>query len=60
MKDKLITQILQVNAVCRMINSDRLPEDRKKMISQGDLLLSLAFLSEAELTKIAKALHITI
>jgi len=60
MKDKLITQILQVNSISRITNSDRLPKDRTRMISQEDLFLQLVFLSESELLQIANDLNIVL
>ena len=60
MKDKLINLILQQNLISIITNSERLPRDKKRMISQDDLFLSLVFLSESELIKVANDLNIKI
>jgi hypothetical protein len=60
MKDRLITQILQVNLVSHITNSDRLRKDKVRMISQEELFLQLICLSESELIRIANELHIVL
>ena len=59
-KGNLINSILQVNAISRMTNSDRLPKDKRKQVSQEGLFISLAFLTEEELIKICSELNIKV
>jgi len=58
-KDNLIQSILQVNTVSRITNNEKLPKDRKRMISNEELFLQLAFLDKSDLIKICNDLHIT-
>ena len=59
-KSRLITSILQVNAISIATNEARLPADKKRMISQEDLFMSLIGLEENALVRIAKELYIKI
>jgi hypothetical protein len=59
-KESLIQSILQVNTVSHIINDDRLPKDRKRLISNEDLFIQLAFLDKSDLIKICNDLHITV
>ena len=59
-KKELIQSILQVNLVSIMTNEDRLPKDKRRMISQEDLFLELLALPEKTLKELAQTLHIKI
>lgn len=59
-KDNLIQSILQVNTISHITNDEILPKDRKRMISNEDLFLQLAFLDKSDLIKICNDLNIVL
>lgn len=59
-KNNLIQSILQVNTISKITNDERLPKDRKRMISNEDLFIQLAFLDKSDLIKICNDLNINV
>jgi len=59
-KDNLIQSILQVNTISHITNEERLPKNRKRMISNEELFLQLIFLDKSDLIKIANDLNIVL
>lgn len=56
----MITEILQVNTVSIITNSEMRKENKKRMCSNEELFLNLVLLTEEELTKICNELYIKI
>jgi hypothetical protein len=59
-KQGMITEILQVNTVSIITNSEMRKENKKRMCSNEELFLNLVLLTEEELTKICNELYIKI
>lgn len=57
-KKALIQSILQVNTISKITNEERLKKDKVRIITNEELFINLVCLSESQLTKICKELHI--